>query len=129
MNIQRDQRLFRSAAVFNWLAAAVLFAPFGIAAQLGIRPLPEGGPFETVMVAAIIVFGFGYWWVALEPYKNLPIVKLGLLGKLAVVASIYVYAWLGIANLTLAALASGDLIYSILFGVFLFKNPTRKDLI
>jgi hypothetical protein len=126
--MQHIKLLFRSAAVFNWLAAAALFAPLGIAAQLGVQPEPAGGPFEAIMVVAISVFGIGYWWVANSPLENLPIVKLGLLGKIAVVTTVYIYAWTGAANLTLAALASGDLVYSILFGAFLLKNPSWRKL-
>ena len=126
MSNQYVRLLFRCAAVFNWIAAAVLLAPLGIASQLGAKPVPAGGPFEAIMVAAIAVFGVGYWWVAQAPRENLSIVKIGLLGKLAVVAIVYFYTWFGVANLTLAALASGDLVFSALFGAFLLTNIARR---
>lgn len=111
--------LFRSAAIFNWLAATALFAPLGIAEFIGVRPVPGGGPYEIIMTAAIAVFGFGYWWVAQAPGENLGIVKLGLLGKVAVVAITYYFAWVGPANAMLALLVSGDLVYAALFTLFL----------
>ena len=111
--------LFYSAAAFNFLAAVILFAPSGIAATLGLQPAPVGGPYEAIMVAAIALFGIGYAWVGAKPAENRAIVKLGLLGKLAVPAVVYSYALAGEANLVFALLVSGDLLYSIFFVAFL----------
>ncbi len=124
MTIKQTQVIFYSAAVFNFLAALILFAPTGLAAQLGIHPLPEGGVYESVMVGAIAVFGVGYAWVGRNPKENIGIAKLGLLGKLAVVAVVYSYAFSGGVNLMFAVLVSGDLLYSILFAIYL--NSQRQ---
>ena len=126
MTIKQIQLLFYSAAIFNWLAALVLFAPLGLAAALGLQPLPIGGPYEGIMIAAIAVFGVGYFWVALSPRENLSVVKLGLLGKLSVVGVIYVYGFTGVANLHLVVMATGDLLYSLLFAIYLINiDKTR----
>jgi hypothetical protein len=126
MTIKQMQLLFYSAAVFNWLAALLLFAPLGLAAVIGLEPLPIGGPYEGIMIAAIVVFGVGYFWVARSPRENISVVKLGLLGKLSVVAVIYFYGFTGVANLHLVAMATGDLLYSVFFAIYLINiDKTR----
>lgn len=121
MTIKQTQLLFYSAAAFNWLAALLLFAPLGLAAALGVQPLPVGGPYEGIMLAAIAVFGVGYFWVARSPRENIALVKLGLLGKLSVVAVIYFYGFANVANLQLVIMVTGDLLFSLLFAVYLIN--------
>jgi hypothetical protein len=115
MIMRSSGALFYSAAIFNWIAAAVLFAPFGVAQRLALAPLPGDGLYEHIAVGAIAIFGLGYWWVARSPAANQGIVRLGIAGKLLVVAIVYVDAIFGAANLRMAALVSVDLLYAALF--------------
>lgn len=119
MSDSQVRLLFKISAIFNWTAALIFFAPLGIAAAIGIQPVPNGNTFELIGVLAIAMFGLGYWWVAMDPMANLSIVKLGLISKLLVVFVVYLSVFNGAANLILAALVSGDLIFAALFGKFL----------
>jgi len=115
--------LFRSAALFNWAAALILLAPLGLAARLGLEPLPVGSVYEFIAAAAIALFGLGYWWAGTDPLRNRPLIELGLIGKIAVVALVGCAVLTGQANWRLAALASGDLVYAALFAVHLRRAP------
>lgn len=125
MNAKHITRLFYVAALYNWLAALVFVAPLGLAASLGVSPVPVGNAYEYIMCAAIAVFGLGYWWVAKAPVRNRDIVKLGLIGKLAVVAIAFGSFYAGTAHGVFAGLASGDLAFAILFMIFLRRGPAR----
>ncbi|MEX1665285.1 hypothetical protein [Zhongshania arctica] len=125
MSESQARLLFQISAIFNGIACLILFAPFGIAGQLGVRPIPAGGPFELIAVSAIALFGLAYFWVSKNPYGNLQLVKLGLIGKIAVVAIVYYSAFVGTASLEFAALASGDIVFSGLFIWFLVDAKKR----
>jgi hypothetical protein len=122
--MRHHRALFYSAAVFNWIAALILFAPLGIARVLGLAPLPTGGVYEQIAIVAIAAFGLGYWWVARDPAGNRSIVKLGLLAKLAVVAVVLLCVVQGTGNARLAVLVSGDLISVVLFAMHLRSTRT-----
>lgn len=120
MTTQQQRIMFYSAAIFNWCACLVLFAPLGIADAMHLSHSIGGGPFEQVALMAIALFGLGYWIVARDPGANRGIVVLGLIGKLGVVAIFFGhYLLVGDANLNFASLSIGDLIYSVLFIHFL----------
>ena len=116
MSDSQIRLLFKVSAIFNWAAAVILFWASGIAAGLGIEPVPNGNAYELIGVLAIAMFGLGYWWVSQNPKANLSIVKLGLISKLLVVFVVYSCLFAGTANLNLAILVSGDLIFAGLFG-------------
>ena len=120
MSAAKTRALFYSAAVFNWLAAAILFAPFGIAQALGLEPAPINSPYEHIALMAIVLFGIGYWWAGNDPLLNRPLIRLGMIGKLLVVALVWLAVAGGQANWRLGALASGDLVYAILFARYLY---------
>ena len=116
MSENQIRLLFKVSAIFNWAAAVILFWASGIAAGLGIEPVPNGNAYELIGVLAIAMFGLGYWWVSQNPEANLSIVKLGLISKFLVVFVVYSCLFAGTANLNLAILVSGDLIFAGLFG-------------
>ncbi len=122
MNAPQVRALFYSAAVFNWLAAAILFAPFGIARWLGLEPAPANTPYEHIALSAVVLFGIGYWWAGVDPVRNRPLITLGMIGKLLVVAVFWSAVLGGRANWRLGALASGDLVYAALFARYLITS-------
>lgn len=108
--------LFRTAALFNFGAAALFLPAFGLAAMLGLQPLAGNGLFEQIALLAIGTFGLGYWMVAGDPQAHRGIVQLGLLAKLGVVALAWAHVlFVGDANVRLGVLVSGDLLYALLF--------------
>ncbi len=127
MTSKQQRGMFYSAAIFNWCACLLFFAPLGIASVLNLSHSvsSSSGPFEQIALMAIALFGLGYWMVARDPDANRGIVLLGLIGKLAVVAIIFGhYFMVGDVNFNLAGLSIGDLLYSWFFLQFLRSPAT-----
>jgi len=106
--------LFRSAAVFNWLAFCLLAPWFGIAPVLGLQGATTG-LYDLVALLAIAGFGWGYWLAGTDPHAHKGIILLGAVLKLGVVAIFWTHVLLGNTPWSMAALVSGDLIYAGLF--------------
>jgi hypothetical protein len=63
----------------------------------------------------VAIFGIAYYWAAKDLNKNINLVKLGIIGKLTVFVLPLAYYLVGLVSWQLPALASIDLVYSILF--------------
>jgi apolipoprotein N-acyltransferase len=108
--------LFLAAAVFNWLAGLGLLFDAGLLfALLGASPAPTEPLFVHLFAWLVIVFGVGYYWVSRDPSGNLPIIKLGILGKASVVLVCLAAAAVGTVSWQILILASADLVFAILF--------------
>ncbi|MES2127472.1 MAG: hypothetical protein V4463_09395 [Pseudomonadota bacterium] len=117
--------LFGSAALFNW-AATLLFLPvLGLATRLGLAPAPTGTIFEYIALWAIFAFGLGYWMVGRAPAKWRSVAVLGMASKFGVVAIVVGHYLAGSVNLPFALVVGGDVLYAILFAIYL--QSTRKD--
>ena len=108
--------MFTTAAWFNWVAglavavnAELLFGLFRI------TPLPTEPLFLQLFAWLVIVFGIGYFWVSRDPVANVPIIKLGMLGKLSVVLVSLACVLTGSVSWQMMTLVSADLLYAILF--------------
>ena len=108
--------VFITAAWFNWLAglavavnAELLFGLFRI------TPLPTEPLFLQLFAWLVIVFGIGYFWVSRDPVANVPIIKLGMIGKLSVVLVSLACVLTGSISWQMMTLVSADLLYAILF--------------
>ncbi|KRC53323.1 MULTISPECIES: hypothetical protein [unclassified Nocardioides] len=119
MPARQARILFRTAALFN-AAAVLLFLPaLGLAEDLGLRPVPTDTVFSHIGIAAIGLFGVGYWMAGGSPDRNRGIVQLGLAGKVLVVAIVAGHLVDGTANGRLTAVVSGDVVFSLLFAWYL----------
>ena len=108
--------MFTSAAWFNWLAgvavavnAELLFGLFKI------TPLPTEPLFLQLFAWLVIVFGIGYFWASRDPEANVPVIKLGIIGKLSVVLVSLACVLTGGVSWQMLILVSVDLLYAILF--------------
>ena len=69
----------------------------------------------------VFVFGIGFLIVALNPAKHIGIVIMGLLGKLFFASNVlFQYSNEKVSQIAMTA-ASIDLIFVLLFGIFIFK--------
>lgn len=117
-----DKVMFYTAAIWNWLAAAVvLFAAPMLSSRFGISiPFdPLGGQLFCMFVA---LFGYGYWLVARDPTRNDGIVVLGAVGKVLVFGLFMTYAIGGRIQLAVALPTSIDALFAILFVEFLMSQ-------
>lgn len=80
-----------------------------------ITPLPTETLFLQLFAWLVIVFGIGYFWVSRDPVANVPIIKLGMIGKLSVVLVSLACVLTGSVSWQMMLLVSVDLLYAILF--------------
>lgn len=115
MSAHLTRLLFRVAALFN-LVAVLLFLPvLGLSDDLGLEGAPTGTTFEHVGIAAVGLFGIGYWMAASAPERHRSLIQLGLAGKVAAIAVVLGHVLDGSANERLAAVVAGDVVFCVLF--------------
>jgi uncharacterized membrane protein YeaQ/YmgE (transglycosylase-associated protein family) len=114
--------LFTVAAIFNAVVgAAILLAYDALAPWLGLPPQPT--VWVHLVALIVLVFGYAYWRVAMDPRRFRDYIVLGIVGKLAFVAVIYGHFLAGDAKAMLAALVTADLLFAGLFGAHLKRTP------
>jgi hypothetical protein len=125
MNINADaRRLFIPAALFNFFAAALFLVFFPLTARvMQFDPALDGTVFVQISGAAVGLFGWVYGQAGRDPVRNRNYITLGIIGKLGVVAIIYGDYLAGRIAWPLAALVTGDVIFSVLFWRFLRRHP------
>ncbi len=118
--------IFQLKAMINWIESlALLFADRWIRELLGEKPLtnPE---YLQLFVVLVFVIGIGYWWVSQDISRNREIVKLGIYAQSSVFVVLAYQTLIG--NVHPFYLISGviDLIFAILFGLFLYSYARTK---
>ena len=118
--------IFQLKAAINWIESlALLFADRWIRELLGEKPLtnPE---YLQLFVVLVFVIGIGYWWVSQDISRNHEIVKLGIYAQCSVFGVLAYQTVVG--NVHPLYLIPGviDLIFAILFGVFLYSYARTK---
>jgi hypothetical protein len=108
--------MFTTAAWFNWVAGGVVAINVELLFGLfRITPLPTEPLFLQLFAWVIIVFGIGYFWASRDPVANVPVIKLGMIGKLSVVLVSLACVLTGSVSWQIMLLVSVDLLYAILF--------------
>jgi len=108
--------LFRSAAGFNLLASLpFLIAMDPDAAAVGLQLNPAAILFAQITMGVVVVFGWAYWMISLDAVRYRPWILLGIVLKILVVVVIFSHWLLGNISWPLPVLASGDVIYAVLF--------------
>jgi len=108
--------MFTTAAWFNWVAGGAVVVNAGwLFGLFGITPLPTEPLFPQLFAWVVIVFGIGYFWASRDPVANVPVIKLGMIGKLSVVLVSLASVLTGSVSWQIMLLVSIDLLYAILF--------------
>jgi hypothetical protein len=108
--------MFTTAAWFNWVAGGAVAINVELLFGLfRITPLPTEPLFLQLFAWVIIVFGIGYFWASRDPVANVPVIKLGMIGKLSVVLVSLACVLTGSVSWQIMLLVSADLLYAILF--------------
>ncbi len=125
MNALFWKRVFLAAAAFSFAVVLSLGIPAAAGLELlfGLRnPGPLTVLIYRLFLLMVALFGAGYGLVALDIRKNRGFVQLGVVGKLAVLAAgLHAYLNGMMTGFALLALA-GDLVWVVLFLVFLVKS-------
>lgn len=117
--------VFQSKAVINWIEAiGLLFFDRLLRDFLGTEPLVNA-EYSQLFCGLVFIIGIGYWWVGQDLSKNHDIVRLGMYAQYSVFAVLAYHVVLG--NLHPLYLVSGviDLIFAILFSIFLYSTHAR----
>ncbi|PXX54690.1 hypothetical protein SAMN05660489_05727 [Pseudomonas sp. LAMO17WK12:I10] len=124
MRSAHTRGLFKTAACFNVLAGLpMLLATTPVAALLGLEITPTSTLFIQITMAVVVMFGWAYWMVSVDPVRYRPFIGLGLTLKVVVVALIGGYWLAGNIPWPLPALALGDIVLAVLFWRYLRGSP------
>ena len=116
MSHSSHKLLFTVAAGFNWLVGLILFFNADLLLELfHITPLPIETTFLRLFAGLVFVFGFGYYAAGSDLKTNAPVIRLGGIAKLMVVAIAAYEVVLGNISWQLMLVASADLIFALLF--------------
>ncbi|MDM0048853.1 hypothetical protein [Variovorax sp. J22R115] len=118
MTTTQTKALFYCGALFNWGGVLILSL---LAGPLGLQP-PHLNLFGQIALLAIFAFGCGYWMVGSNPRANRGIVVLGIFSKLGVVAIVWAHWLAGNATTQMAALVMGDVLFALLFAMYLKRS-------
>jgi len=119
----RAKPLFTAAAIFNVVVGlGILVCYDRVGPTLGFPPQPT--VWIHLIAVVVLVFGYAYWRVATDSVRFREYVMLGILGKLALVVTIYGHFLHGSATGALAILVSVDLLFAVLFAAYLKVSKT-----
>ncbi|MEA2206296.1 MAG: hypothetical protein QOE77_3072 [Blastocatellia bacterium] len=90
---------------------------------------PHSDPINrSLFLSLAFAFGLGYWWVSRDPERNRDILRMAVFGQTSVfVISLYAVAFAP-QPLPWPLILPGvvDLIFALLFSIFLFMHPREK---
>lgn len=111
-----NQKLFFSAAIFNWLVALVfLFFYQSVFKLLGFTPIPDNPIYLHLFAILVAMFGWAYYKASTDFIANRNLIELGAIAKIAIFLLCLGYFFMGLTSWQLPLLASGDLLYALLF--------------
>ena len=121
--MQYARALFLSGAFFNLVAGLLIIAATmipDVGRLLGLYEIdPVSRTFLHVTAGAVLLFGWSYWLVGRDPVKNRPIIQLGVVGKLAIIAILWGHWLAGDIGVQLPVLTLADAVYAGLFWNYL----------
>ena len=115
------RNMFFVGTIWNLLGGVLIIALTDwIFGSAGLAP-PAPPAYYQGWIALFMTFGVGYYMVYRDMYGNINIVILGMLGKLAfsVIFAANMILYPGTIPLVFLIPVAGDLIFVVLFGMFL----------
>ena len=111
--------LFKSGAIFNVLAGLpFLIAPQTMAALAGLELNATAAMLMQIIFALVVIFGWVYWMIAVDPVRYRPYIVLGIILKVLFVVVVCAHWLAGNIPGQLPALACGDIVYALLFWIY-----------
>lgn len=68
-----------------------------------------------IFIAAVVIFGIGYYWISKDVARNRDIIKMGIMGKIAIFMIFSIYLLKGEVTFLFFLVGCGDLVFTILF--------------
>lgn len=118
-----QKQLFFISAVYNWGAAILFMALYYLSHDLLVMliKVPEQTLWFFISMAAVFLFGVGYYFISQDVRRNRDIIKLGCVGKAIFFLLFLAYWQKGDITVVAFSLACGDLLFSILFTQVLYS--------
>lgn len=122
--------LFLTGSLWNFLiGGAIVFFPasmagifYGVSSE-GLPPIAKMALKD--FGAMIVMFGLGYFLVALNPTRNQGIILLGILGKLGISMILPYRYFTGEARIWILVPAVIDLVFALLYARYLMVSTWR----
>jgi hypothetical protein len=125
MNRETSHKLLLVAALFNWMVGTALIVDAAwLMGLFRVTPLPTEPLFVYLFAWLVIVFGIGYYWSARDPVAYAPVIRLGVIGKLGVVAVVLLATLQGHTSWQMNIVSSADLVFAVLFIAVLRRAGT-----
>ncbi len=116
-----DRALFAVAGVANCLVALGFVPGVGIVWRMvGMSP-PEQTLFLHFFVLFVALFGFAYFWIAVNLSNKRGLILISAIGKTSAFLIVFGHYLSGSVPLGLVAFISGDLVFAALFLRFLYR--------
>ncbi len=119
--------IFQLKAVINWVESVfLLLSDQWIRQSLGEQPLtnPE---YAHLFLALVFIIGIGYWWVGNDMERDRSIVKLGIYAQYSVFFVLAYHTLLGKLHPFYLIPGVIDLVFAILFTVFVYSSSQMKS--
>lgn len=126
MRERYEKTMFFVSALWNWGASLLFLILVLVNKQLlsiVFNKIPESMLWFYIFLAAIFIFGLGYYWISTDVKRNRDIIKMGILGKILIFALFLTYTINGEVKMLGLAAGTVDLIFSVLFAEVLLRLP------
>jgi len=118
--------VFQIKAVINWVEAVVLLlADRWIRQSLALEPLANV-EYSQLFFGLVFIIGIGYWWVSQDISTNHAIVKLGIYAQFSVFTVLAYHTLFSDVHPLYLISGVTDLVFAILFSVFLYSYSRPK---
>lgn len=120
------KNLFLIAAVYDFVLGILFFFFYKSILNYFNIPVPEIPAYLQMCAAFVIAIGMGYYFVYKNLYKNIDLVKLGIVYKFAYSFVVIYFYLTGLDYLIFLILAICDIIFMILF-IWFLVYANKKD--
>ena len=118
--------IFQLKAAINWVESVfLLFSDQWIREVLDQEPLtnPE---YSHLFLVLVFIIGIGYWWVSKDIERHHDIIKLGILAQSSVFVVLAYHTLVNKLHPLYLIPGIIDLVFAILFSLFLYSYPRTK---
>lgn len=122
----RYKNVFTAAAIYDGVLGGAFFLFAGAIYRLLAIALPENTGYLELCAAFVFAQGVGYWYVSRNMVRNVDLVKVGLICKVAYSAVAAYYLAIGqLPHMIFAVFGVIDLLFAVAFARFLaLARPT-----
>lgn len=119
--------LFLIAAIYDFILGILFFFFYkSIFNFLNIQ-IPDYPQYLQMSAAFVIAMGIGYYFVYRNMYRNIDLVKLGIVYKFAYSATVIYFYFINLAPILFLWFAILDIIFIIFFTYFLIFAIRKRD--